>query len=93
MEVSRDMSTNAPEIYPHSDWQCQTQLRWHMSGPGGQKSSTFEKDITLLESTTTIRSAAKLSIWSGTNYILKISIQLALQANIWMPTPSDIKYG
>ena len=63
MEVSRDMSTNAPEIYPHSVGpMSDTTPWWHMSGPGGQRDLLpFEKEIaTLLESTVTIRSAAKL---------------------------------
>ena len=63
MEVSRDMSTNAPEIYPHSvGSMSDTTPWWHMSGPGGQRDLLpFEQEIaTLLESTVTIRSSAKL---------------------------------
>ena len=57
------MSTNAPEIYPHSvGSMSDTTPWWHMSGPGGQRDLLpFEQEIaTLLESTVTIRSAAKL---------------------------------
>ena len=63
MEVSRNMATNAPEIYPHSvGAMSDTTPSWHMSGPNAQRDLLpFEQEIAaLLESTTTIQSAVKL---------------------------------
>ena len=62
MEVSRNMATNSPEIYPNSVGpMSDTTPSWHMSGPGGQRDLLpFEQEIaTLLESTVTIKSVGK----------------------------------